>query len=120
MPAQSQFVEYVTDQLQPLGAVRARAMFGGWGVYLDGRMFALVSDDALYIKADDANRAEFTHLGLEPFRFEMKGALKAMSYFQPPAAALDDGEMLCVWARKGVAAAARAAQKKGSKARRGG
>lgn len=120
MPGKSQFVEYLTEQLQPLGAVRARAMFGGWGVYLDGRMFALVAADTLYIKADDASRAEFTDLGLEPFRFEMKGALKEMSYFQPPSAALDGGEMLCVWARKGVAAAARAAQKKEAQVRRRG
>ena len=118
MPAKSQFVEYVTEQLQRLGAVSARAMFGGWGVYLDGRMFALVAEDTLYFKADDANRAEFTDLGLEPFRYEMKGALKEMSYFQPPSAALDDGEMLCAWARKGVEAAARAAQKMGSRTRR--
>jgi DNA transformation protein len=120
MPARSQFVEFLIDQLQPLGGVSARAMFGGWGVYLDGRMFALVAEDTLYIKADDANRAEFTAFGLESFRFEMKGAVKEMSYFQPPASALDDGVRLCAWARKGVEAAARAAQRKKPAARKRG
>ena len=79
MPTRSEFVEYLTEQLQPLGEVRARAMFGGWGFYLDGRMFALVAADVFYIKADDASRAEFTAGGLEPFRYERQGRLKEMS-----------------------------------------
>ena len=90
-------------------------MFGGWGFYLDGRMFALVLHEIFYLKVDDANRAEFEARGLEPFRYEMKGRLMTMAYFQPPLEALDDGEMLCQWARKGVEAAARAARKKPAK-----
>jgi DNA transformation protein len=50
----------------------------------------------------------------------MKGAVKEMSYFQPPASALDDGVRLCAWARKGVEAAARAAQRKKPAARKRG
>ena len=115
MAGKNEFVEYLSGQLQPLGEVSARAMFGGWGFYLDGRMFALMAMDAFYIKADDENRAEFEARGLEPFRYEMKGKLKAMAYFQPPTEAMDDGELLCAWARKGVEAAARAAKKKPAK-----
>jgi len=116
MAGKNEFVEYLTEQLQPLGEVRARARFGGWGFYLDGRMFALVAEDVFYIKADAANREEFTRHGLEPFRYEMKGGIKEMSYFQPPTA-VDDGEVLCAWARKGVEAAARATAGKGTKGR---
>lgn len=112
MAARTEFVEYLTEQLQPLGAVSARAMFGGWGFYLDGRMFALVAMEAFYIKADDENRAEFEARGLEPFRYETNGKTSVMGYFQPPAEAMDDGELLCAWSRKGVEAAARAAKKK--------
>ena len=112
MPRQSEFIIFLLEQLASLGEVRARSMFGGHGIYLGGRMFALVADDTLYIKADDANRAEFEVRGLKPFRYEMRGVMKAMSYWQPPADALDDREMLCEWARKGIEAADRAAKKK--------
>ena len=87
-------------------------MFGGYGVYLGERMFALVAEDALYIKVDDVNRAEFEARGLLPFRYEMRGKTGTMSYWQAPPAALDDREMLCEWARKGCEAADRAALKK--------
>ena len=98
--------------LAPLGAVSARAMFGGWGFHLDGRMFALAAFETFYIKADVANRADFESRGLAPFRYESQGKVSAMSYFQPPSEALDDRDLLCEWARKGVEAAARAAKKK--------
>lgn len=111
MPRRSEFVDYLVESLAPLGEVQARAMFGGWGFYLDGRMFALVAFETFYIKADDDNRAEFVSRGRPPFRYEAKGKASVMSYFQPPSAALDDRELLCEWARKGVAAATRAAKK---------
>ena len=111
MPAKSEFVEYLTGQLQPLGAVSARGMFGGWGFYLEGRMFALVADEAFYIKVDDANCAEFAARGLHPFRYDTKTGRATIRYYEPPTEAMDDGEMLCAWARKGVEAAARAAKK---------
>ena len=112
MTRRSEFVTYLLEQLAPLGEVRARAMFGGHGIYLGERMFALVAEDTLYIKVDDVNRAEFEARGLQPFRYEMRGEMKIMSYWQPPADALDDREMLCEWARKGCEAADRAAGKK--------
>lgn len=112
-PMRSQFVGYLLEQLAPLGEVSAKSMFGGWGIYHEGRMFALVADDTLYFKVDDTNRAEFEHENLRPFRYERSDReVAVMSYYQPPAAAIDDREVLCAWARKGVEAAARAATKK--------
>ena len=64
MPRRSEFVDYLVESLTPLGDVQARAMFGGWGFYLDGRMFALVAFETFYIKADDGNRADFESRGL--------------------------------------------------------
>ena len=109
MAKRSEFVEHLLDLLRPLGEVKARAMFGGWGIYLDGRMFALVAFDTFFIKADDQNRADFTSRKLAPFRYEMRpGKWNEMSYYQPPPEALDDSALLSAWAEKGIAAARRA------------
>ena len=109
MPRQSEFVEYLTEMLQPLGEIRVKAMFGGWGFYADERFFAIVADEGFYVKVDDVSRGEFEVRGLNPFRFETRGTKATMDYYEPPADALDDREMLCVWARKGLDAAVRAA-----------
>lgn len=113
MAKRSEFVDYLLEQLSPLGDVSAKSMFGGWGIYCEGRMFALVADDTLYLKVDDANRADFEREGLQPFRYDRTDReVAVMSYYQPPSAAIDDRELLCAWASKGIEAAARAAQKK--------
>jgi DNA transformation protein and related proteins len=105
--ADSAFVSYVVESLQPLGPVRARRMFGGHGIYLDGVMFALIASDQLYLKVDDGNRAAYEAAGLAPFTYSGKGAPVRMSYHEAPGEGFDDPEVLCAWAREAYAAALR-------------
>lgn len=112
MPQKSEFVEYLIEMLQPLGTIRAKSMFGGWGFYADERFFAIVADDAFYVKVDDVSRQEFESRGLKPFRYEVRDTKATLDYYEPPPEAMDDREVLCDWGRKGIAAAVRAAEKK--------
>jgi len=119
MPQKSEFVEYLIEMLQPLGTIREKSMFGGWGFYADERFFAIVADDAFYVKVDDVSRAEFEARGLNPFRYEVRDQTRAsMDYYELPPEAMDDREILCDWARKGIEAAVRAAEKKTAKAKK--
>ena len=40
MASNPEFVQYIADQLAPAGQVTYHKMFGDYGVYLDGKMFA--------------------------------------------------------------------------------
>lgn len=101
--------------LAPLGDVRARRMFGGHGIYLDGLMFALIADEVLYFRADDRNRPSYEALGLQPFKpFDDKPM--RMPYYPPPESAMDDTGELLAWARPAFEAALRAGAKKKKKA----
>lgn len=112
MARNNEFVSHVLDLLQPLGGVSARGMFGGWGIYHAGKMFALVAFDTFYVKVDEVSRGEFESLALSPFVYEAAGGKRAvMAYFTVPAEALDSSSLLCEWAEKGIAAARRAAAK---------
>ena len=51
------FKEFLEDLYAPIGGVSVRGMFGGLGVFRDAIMFALVVDDVLYLRADEAKRA---------------------------------------------------------------
>src|SRR3989441_13353797 len=63
------FKTFVLEQLgRVVPRVRARSMFGGVGIYAGDLFFALVADDALYLKGDDASRPEFEARGMSPFR----------------------------------------------------
>lgn len=108
----SGFVDFVLESLQPLGGVSARRMFGGFGIYKDGLMFALIAYDQLYLKVDAGNRPAFEAAGLEPFTYSGKGRLIETSYREAPGEGFDDPEILCAWAREAYAAALRAKKNK--------
>lgn len=106
------FVDYVMELLGPFGTVAARRMFGGHGVYLDGLMFAIVSDDTLYLKVDEMNRIEFEQAGCEQFGYARKGNRAALNFFRAPEDAMESPELMLPWARSAYAAALRANAKK--------
>jgi DNA transformation protein len=87
-------------------ALRARAMFGGVGVYAGERFFALLDDDVLYLKVDDETRAEFEGAGMRPF---MPGGdpAQTMQYYDVPAEVLEDADALRPWVGRALEAAAR-------------
>jgi DNA transformation protein len=103
----SEFVSFVVESLQPLGPVTARRMFGGWGIYLDGVMFALVAYDTLYFKVDDGNRQAYEDARLDYFTYHDKGKPIRMPYREAPPEGFDDPEVLCDWAGAAYAAALR-------------
>jgi DNA transformation protein len=55
------FIVFLLEQMQLLGPVVARSMFGGHGLFLDGIMFALVVDNTLYLKANIENERDFNN-----------------------------------------------------------
>ncbi len=109
MAARSEFIDHLQDMLAPLGDVRFRSMFGGFGVYVDGVMFGLIADETLYLKVDDENRTAFEDAGTGPFVYQHASRPPtAMSYYQAPPDAMEDSDALLEWARSGAAAAFRA------------
>jgi DNA transformation protein len=106
----------LTGLLAPLGPVRAKAMFGGHGLYLGDAMLAIVADDTLYLKADDGIRAIFEAAGAPPFR-PYPDRPAAMSFYRVPADRLDDPALLLDWARPALEAARRAVAAKRRKRR---
>ncbi len=105
--ASREFADYVVELLEPLGGVRAKRMFGGFGLYLDGLMFALIADDVLYVKADAENRGEYEKRAMPPFLYSRQGKTVSIAYHAVSAEALDERSELVALARLGFAAALR-------------
>jgi DNA transformation protein len=114
MPISNDYVAYVIEQLNALGRVTSRRMFGGVGLYANGLFFAILDGDRLYFKTDDSNRGDYEARGSKPFcPFPDKPEMK-MNYHDVPADLLDDAEELCRWAKKAVAVALSVASRKKS------
>ena len=88
---------YVLEQLARVASgVRARRMFGGVGIYSNDLFFALIDDDALYLKTDADTQLEFEALGMKPFRPNADHAA-VMGYHQLPEEILEDLDALSHW-----------------------
>lgn len=119
MAVSAEYRDFVIEQLEPLGAVRIRNMFGGAGVYLGDLMFGLIAGETLYFKVDDRNRADFEAEDMGPFVYEPpSGKAVAMSYYELPERLYDDADELVSWARKALDAALTARSAKPAPARR--
>ena len=105
MAADKGFHDHVMELLCPLGGVTSRAMFGGYGIFHDGDMFALISGSTLYFKVDDSNRAAYEEAGSSPFPH-------AMPYYEVPAEVFEDATRLHEWASTAIAAGHATARKK--------
>ena len=110
MPVSDEYLTYVIDQLECVGPVQARRMFGGAGLYCDGLFFALVADDVLYFKVDDSNRPEYESAGMGAFR-PFPDKANVMQYYDFPIEALENRVTLYDWARKALDVAERKADK---------
>jgi DNA transformation protein len=66
---------------EPLGAITSRSMFGGFGIFADGTMFALVVQDKLHIRADDHTIAEFKSRGFQPYAYAKRGFPVITKYY---------------------------------------
>jgi DNA transformation protein len=95
------FRDFVLDQLQLLGEVDCRSMFGAYGLYHDGVFFGVWARGRLYFKTNAVSRGTYVQRGMQPFRPNPRQTLK--SYYEVPVDILEDHEQLGVWARQAVA-----------------
>jgi DNA transformation protein len=106
----SEFVQSLHEVFERLGRIEPRRMFGGYGIYHEGRMFALVLRDTLYLKSDAASAEYFDQLNLPPFTYERNGKTMPMSYRQAPPDLFEDRHEAAVWGRRAYEAALRSGQ----------
>ena len=112
MAKSSPLLDYLVDHLAPLGDARGRAMFGGFGVYLDGVIIGIIAFDTFFLKADDTNRPAFKAAGAQPFTYQ-RGGEPAVStgYWECPADVLEEPDQLRSWALASLAASRRRTKK---------
>ena len=88
-------VELLQEKLATIDGITTKKMFGGYGVFHDGKMFALVnSAGEVYFKCDDSNKAKFEQAGSHSHG--------KMPYFAVPKSVMDDFDQLIAWANESI------------------
>jgi DNA transformation protein len=115
----NEFVEHVLEMLEPAGNVRAKRMFGGYGIYRDDLIFGLVAGDVLYLKTDEQSVGLFRERGIAPFVYVKQGEPTQTSYYAAPEEMLDDPEEAARWLAIACEAALRFRNRPKKRRRRG-
>jgi DNA transformation protein len=101
MAVSEEYLRFVLDQFSSWGGVTARKMFGGAGLYREGKMFGLIAEDVAYLKVNDSNRELFVKAGSAPFQpYADKDVV--MSYYEIPIEVLENRDDLIQWAQRSL------------------
>lgn len=90
--------ELLINKLAPIGGISSKKMFGGYGIFHDGKMFSIIdSHGDCFMKADDSNKKQF----------EARGSSQhsRMPYFSIPDEVFNNHDELILWANKSIAIA---------------
>lgn len=110
MVASSEYVEFLREQLAPLGHITTRRMFGKTGVFCDGVMLSMVTENVLYLRVDDENREAFEEARTSPpLNYVKGGRLIDLAFWRVPDRLFDETDEFIDWARLALAAAQRVA-----------
>ena len=113
MVASATYAEFLREQLAPLGRVTLRRMFGKTGVFCDGVMLGVVTENTLYFRVDDENRETFREAeAFPPLNYAKKGVMIDLSFWRVPERLFDEPDELTAWAQAALAAAHRVAAKR--------
>ncbi len=98
-------IAFVHDLYADLGPISTRKMFGGLGIYADGKIFALVMSDGTHkLKGAGGMPDAYEAAGWQAWIYTRKdGAASSMPYWTIPEDLLDDPEAVCDWARRALA-----------------
>jgi len=102
--ADAGYFNHVMERLEPIGGVTGRSMFGGYGIFHEGDMFALIAESTLYFKIGELNREDYGNAGSEQFL--------NMPYYEVPAEIMEDDSLFREWAYTSIAVGHATAKKK--------
>jgi DNA transformation protein len=110
MVASDSFADFLREQLAPLGHVTTRRMFGKTGVFCNGLMLGMVTENTLYFRVDEHNRAEFREAeAFPPLNYRKGGSTIDLAFWRVPERLFDEPDELVTWARAALGAARRVA-----------
>ena len=113
MAVSTSFATFLLEQLNPLGSIEIRRMFGGAGMFANGLMFAIIDGEQLFFKVDDGSVGRYRDEGMGPFTYGTKAGEKAIGgYWRCPDRLFDETDELQGWAREAILVANRSAAAK--------
>lgn len=100
-PVPAEAADRLLADLEPLGNITKKSMFGGYGLFAEPGMFAIVdTTGSAYLRADETTSPDYERLG--------SAKHGAMPYWRIPPPVREDESQLLTWARTAIDVAGKA------------
>ena len=96
------FLQQTVDFFSSFGVIKSRSMFGGFGIFCNDTMFALIVNDELHLRAAKQNEQEFNALGMQPYSYTKRGFPVVTKYYAVPKAWWQNTDELVIHAKKAL------------------
>ncbi len=106
MAVDTEFRDYILDQLSGMGEFEKKNMFGGTALLTNGAAFAKIKHGSLWLRVDDGNIDDFIERGMVQYTYG-KGNSRKLNFYETPAEVLEEADKLIQWATKACEAANR-------------
>src|SRR5256885_16485669 len=114
MVASETYAEFLREQLAPLGRITLRRMFGKTGVFCDGVMLGVVTENTLYFRVDEENRETFREAeAFPPLNYAKQGQTIDLAFWRVPERLFDEPDEFIIWARAALRSEERRVGKEG-------
>ena len=92
------FLEHICyDMFEERDNITFRPMMGGFTLYKDGKVFAIINDEKFYFKGDKDTEEWYLKNGAKKFWYIRKGKKQYMNYFLVPEDILEDRNFFQEW-----------------------
>lgn len=96
-PLPEYLVYFLSDCLQGDTVYTTKSMFGWYGIYKHGQIFAIYARDTIYMKVGEGNRQDYVDAKSKQFVYDKKGTKCYLNYWQLPEEVLENPEELIQW-----------------------
>ena len=104
MSVDTEFKNYILDQLNGMGLFETKNMFGGTAVLKSGAAFAKIKHGSLWLKVNDDNINDFIEKGMSQYTYG-KDNTRKLNFYETPPDVLEDKDILIKWAKRACEAA---------------
>lgn len=113
----SSLLEYIAEQLAPIGAIKTGRFFGGVGLKAGHIQFGMLMGGSLYFVVDDSTRPMYERAGSQCFSYATKkGAVQVRRYYEVPPELVEEAPALQALARESIRVAASSSKARKSRA----
>ncbi|WP_163834008.1 TfoX/Sxy family protein [Spartinivicinus ruber] len=99
----NEFIQTVQQLLKPLGCIEGKQIFGGYGLQVEAKQFAIIRGTTIYFRVNDNTRLKYLEKGMQPFSYaSTKGIVKVKQYYAAPEELIQYPTLLVKWAKEAI------------------